>query len=146
MTTSRLRISRASSDWWNAYVGIPFRWNGTDRAGVSCWGLVCLVQAEVFCRRLPRHDEFEAGLVSGAAGEAAGFLGLGREIALADVRPGDVLHMRGVHAGRVVPLHCGVVAVPGQVLHVEQGTGSHVRSYARDARFRNRILGAYRLG
>lgn len=33
--------------WWNAFVGIPFKNGGRDRAGCDCAGLVCLVYQEL---------------------------------------------------------------------------------------------------
>lgn len=128
--------------WWNKYVGLPFRLNGRDRDGVSCWGLVCLVHKEVFGNRLPHFDEMPA-----ATGDASPrkWMGLGEKIELSDVESGDVLHMRGAINGRIYPLHCGIVTERGSVLHVEDGIGACIRKYEDDPRFKNRVLGAYRV-
>lgn len=144
MTPFRQIRSPASSEWWNDYVGLPFKWNGTDRQGVSCWGLVCLVYLEVFNIRLPRFDELEAGIALGDE-NVADFARTGRQIALDDALPGDVLHMWGVHEGKRRPTHCGIVTQPGFVLHAESVVGSCISRYKGDNRFLHRVIGAYRL-
>lgn len=127
--------------WWNHYVGLPFRWNGAEREGVSCWGLVVLVQREVFGRALPRPDEW--GVKDGDTEAADPWTAFLKPVPLPAVATGDILHMRGGRPG--VALHCGVVTVPGEVLHIEAGALSHVRRYIGDRTFRNRVVGAYRV-
>jgi len=125
--------------WWNDYIGLPFKWNGKDRRGISCWGLVVLVQNEVFGHKLPHFDEWAV-----KAGEVAvpdQWLPHGREIDLSEVHSGDVLHMRGGQGD----MHCGVVTKRGYVLHIEKGAGSHIRDYVGDPQFKNRVIGAYRV-
>lgn len=144
MQPSRPLRSPASSNWWNAYIGIPFQWNGTTRDGASCWGLVCLVYAEVFGISLPRHDQLEAQ-IEGGAEHVADFAASGRLIALDEVRSGDVLHMWGMYKGKRRPTHCGIITEPGFVLHAEDVVGSCVSRYTGDNRFLSRVIGAYRL-
>ncbi len=144
MQPSRLPISPASSNWWNAYVGIPFAWNGSTRDGTSCWGLVCMVYSEVFGIRLPRFDELEEQ-IEGGAESVADFASTGREIPLEEARSGDVLHMWGMHRGKRRATHCGIVTEPGFVLHAEAVVGSCISRYKGDNRFLQRVIGAYRL-
>jgi len=136
--------SPGSSNWWNAYVGIPFKWNGSTRDGASCWGLVCLVYQEVFGITLPRHNEIEAQ-IEGGAGSFADFASTGVKIELEDVRSGDVLHMWGFYNGKRRATHCGIVTAPGYVLHAEDVVGSCISRYKNDNRFLHRVIGAYRL-
>lgn len=144
MQPSRLLRSPASSNWWNDYIGIPFAWNGTTRQGASCWGLVCLVYAEVFGIRLPRHDELETQ-IEGGAESVADFAAHGRRVPVEEARSGDVLHMWGFYKGKRRPTHCGIVTEPGFVLHAEEVVGSCVSRYKGDNRFLHRVIGAYRL-
>lgn len=144
MPASRHRPSPASSNWWNAYIGIPFAWNGSTRDGVSCWGLVCLVYKEVYKIRLPRHNELEAEIERGG-GSFADFASSGVQIPIEEARSGDVLHMWGVYKGRRRATHCGIVTEPGFVLHAEEVVGSCVSRYKGDNRFLHRVIGAYRL-
>lgn len=126
--------------WWNEYVGLPFKWNGKDSKGVSCWGLVVLVHSEVFGNDLPQYDEW--GVKTGDLNEPDQWLPNGQPIPLDDVQSGDILHMRGGGGGE---MHCGVVTKRGWVLHIERGAGSHIRNYLTDNRFKNRVVGAYRI-
>lgn len=129
--------------WWNDYVGIPFKWHGYDRSGVSCWGLVRLVQSEVFGKRLPRHDEDETQ-VMGGTGCPDPYFREGRPIAASEARSGDIVHLWGITNGRRTPTHCGVITEPGYVLHAEDGVGSCI-SRMQDPRFFRRVIGVYRL-
>lgn len=131
--------------WWNDYVGIPYEWCAASRDGASCWGLVCLVQREVFGKRLPAFDEVETALQRGDSADPGQYAVLGQRVPIEQVKSGDVLHMRGLVGGAVAPLHCGVVTVPGEVLHTEEGAGSHIQKYQGNPRFMNRVIGAYRV-
>jgi len=141
---SRRPLSPASSNWWNNYVGIPFKWNGATREGASCWGLVCLVYKEVYRIKLPRHNEMESQIERGA-GSFADFAATGVQVDLADAQTGDVLHMWGFYKGKRRATHCGIVTQPGFVLHAEEVIGSCISRYKGDNRFLQRVIGAYRL-
>lgn len=144
MTVSAPEISPAS---FNAYVGIPFAWNGYDRGGVSCWGLVVLLYRELFGIRLPRHDEAGAAVAAGQGGDPSSWLApsMWRPIELSSAACGDLLHMWGLHNRRRTPLHCGMVVAPGLVIHAEEGAGVVISNYARDRRYASRVMGAYRV-
>jgi len=132
--------------WWNGYVGTPFRWGGSARDGVSCWGLVCMVLDEVFGVTLPRESDVEHVVAKTSDGElAAAFKAHATTVPLGEERAGDLLQMWGVYQGRRVPLHVGIVTQPGQVLHVEQGTCAVVEDYRRSPRARWRVIGAWRV-
>lgn len=128
--------------WANEYVGIPFKWLGTDRNGCSCWGLICLIVEEIYGKTLPRHDSIERQAIKGEADpEPYGFDGW--EIPLAEATEGDILHMFSYYKGNRLPLHAGMVVEPGKVLHVQQGSTSVIESYKRPP-LCNMIIGAYR--
>lgn len=147
MTALAQRPFPACSDptRFNDYVGIPFLWEGYDRSGASCWGLVCLVYLEQFSIALPRHDELIAGVKERDGSPAAWQRTDGFEpVGLDDARAGDVLHMWGMFNGKRRPLHCGIVTEPGRVLHAEEATGAVISRYKGDNRFLSRVIGAYR--
>lgn len=130
---------------WSAdYIGLPFRWGGYARDGVSCWGLLCLVQAEVFGRHIPHQTEHVDAV---RRGESVG-RGIWQSdtaaypITMAEAREGDVLHMLG---GNRRPLHVGTFTGTGHILHIERGTASMIEKIT-SPRFAWRPIQAYRLG
>ncbi len=104
--------------WSAPYVGLRFAPRGRERGGIDCYGLLRLVWAEVAGVILPRHDGCcdEAGTI---ARESMAFT----EVAADEARPLDAVIMNTdvMECGKWVqrPLHMGVVAAPGWVLHIE---------------------------
>lgn len=138
-----LAFSKTDQHWWNAYVGIPYKWHGDTIDGCSCWGLVRLVQREVFGRELPARTDTEE-LARVGKGDPNLYKAYGQKIPLEIALAGDVLHMRGVYGGRVVDLHAGVITKPGYVLHIEEGTNSIIENYMTNQRCAWRVIDAYR--
>tara|TARA_Y100000310_G_scaffold324866_2_gene387341 strand:- start:9267 stop:9689 length:423 start_codon:yes stop_codon:yes gene_type:complete len=134
--------------WSERFVGIPFQWDGYTFKGCSCWGLLRLVQTDVFGRVLPRHDEYALNIRDGKATSApSGLWGSGvvaRAIDVEEADPGDVLHMWGYAGRRRAPIHVGVFTSRGMVLHIEQGTSSIIENVT-SRRFAWRPIQAYRL-
>ena len=128
--------------WVDQYVGLPFLWNGYGREGIGCYGLVALVLLEQFEIEMPRHDDVADLLASGAEVHVPHVSGW-REIDISEARAGDVLHMKGFHGGKLVPMHIGVFVSPRNVLHIEQEAGSCVIDItARQHGWR--VIGAHR--
>lgn len=119
--------------WSAGFVGIPYVDRGYDRAGACCWGLLWLVQREVFGQDVPRHDEPVAMVQAGKELMAATFFAGARVVPVepADVRDGDVLHMRAFRAGKATRLHCGVLIDRHHVLHTSITTGAIVEDLRR---------------
>lgn len=136
-----------SPEFFNQYVGIPFSWNGYTRDGVSCWGLVVLVYKELYGIALDRHDELIEIVAGGDEEDWSKWrnrvdyesVPLGEEVC------GDILHMSGLQGNRVTNLHVGVVVSPGKVIHSQSGVGVVISDYHQDQRYKNRIIGAYRV-
>ena len=127
-----------------SYVGIPWRWRGYDRGGTFCWGLVWMVQREVFGRadfpRLPHSVAADDGASRWAFAELDP-----QPVALNAARAGDLLHMRGsFREAEAADLHIGVFADIGRVLHTEKATGSLIER-VNSKRFQWRPIQAYRL-
>lgn len=133
--------------WAAAYIGLPYIEGGRERAGLDCWGLVALVQAEAFGRTVPAYDGLQwphgsPRSVTEAIGAFARDEATFRYDQIADGKEceGDIilLRMRGQ------PLHVGVVLADGKMLHTEEGEGSAVESY-RGSLFGSRIIGFFRV-
>lgn len=125
---------------FDKYIGIPYKWKGYDLDGCDCWGLVWLVEKEVFGNRLERHDELTLDDDPQCWGDRFKKINLGEE------QPGDVMHMWGVSSvGVKSPHHVGVIIEKGKVLHIEKGTDSIVEDYNKSPRAKWRVINAYRI-
>lgn len=116
--------------WANDYVGIPFKPLGRTREGADCWGLVRLVQKEVFDRDLPDlayDDVADAEANEALAKRTAKALRLtwwevGK---MRDPIPGDILMLKvGGFAG-----HVGVVIDSERFLHCWRGGNATIERY-----------------
>ena len=128
--------------WAKEYVGIPFASGGRDRAGADCYGLVRLVRTEQFGGSLP--------LLSGDYADADNFaetetlmranrpLLAGRQVEVPETGDVCVLRFHGL------PVHLGICAGDGWMLHTLKGTGS-VLQRIHDPRLAGRIEGWYRV-
>lgn len=47
-------------DWVTDYVGIPFKDAGRERPAVDCYGLLRLIQLEVFNKTIPLCDDYRS--------------------------------------------------------------------------------------
>ena len=135
--------------WAAQYVGIPFKWDGYTKEGTFCWGLLWMVQKEVFGRELPKmpHSDPELYANDGAkAGKWALEHVAPRAIEMREAQEGDVLHMRGPHRQCLqAEIHVGVFVDNKHVLHIEEGdTGSLVERTTSEG-FAWRPIQAYRL-
>jgi len=127
--------------WAGRYIGLPFKDQGRDRAGLDCWGLVRLVMAEQFGIALPSFAAeykrtVEAGLI-GALVEREAALWL--NVNTGEEQRGDVIVLRLMGQ----PMHVGLVLGDRQMLHIEQGIDSAIEHYTA-TRWQDRIFGFYR--
>ena len=123
--------------WAEAYIGLPYVWNGYTRAGVYCWGLVCLVQREVFGRTLPKYPHGDEAAFAAGIGKLQA-----RPVEMDEAASGDVLMMRANEIGN--ERHIGVFVDRAHVLHIEEGAGSLIER-VKSTRFQWRPIRAYRL-
>ena len=130
------------ADWATQYVGLPFQWNGYDRDGIGCYGLVALVLREQYNIELPRHDDIADLLETTGTADVPLVPGW-EQIGLSNARAGDVLHMQGIHHGKIVPMHIGVFVSSIHALHIEQEAGSCIVDVT-NRKHSWRVIGAHR--
>lgn len=127
----------SAATWPAAYIGLPFATGGRDRHGLDCWGLVRLVLADL--RGLDVPDMHDA-----ADRDRAELLALGRaawrEIAIEEVREGDVLVFRALPGD---PLHAGIALDAARMLHARPEMGVVVEQW-RGPMWRGRLMLALR--
>jgi cell wall-associated NlpC family hydrolase len=100
----------------NAWVGVPFKWDGRDRTGVDCWGLAWLWHRDVLGIALPDWVKGEHGLGWVRRTLAAEHAARWRR--LAEGEPGCIV----LTLPSTRPAHVGIFW-RGGVLHAEEGAG-----------------------
>jgi cell wall-associated NlpC family hydrolase len=155
--------------WTAAYVGLPWKEMGRTRAGLDCWGLFRLVMAEQFGVALPAYDAIGWGashragprMDRRAALHALGRI-VGRHVGLDGGGPFQkgggglsptVWHAIGAGYEREgdgvllrvqgQPIHVGVVAGGGFMLHIEAGIEACLERYGSPV-WVNRRIGFFR--
>ncbi|WP_424360259.1 C40 family peptidase [Methylocystis parvus] len=129
--------------WSAGFVGLPFLDGGRSRAGVDCWGLICLAYAEhlgvalnpLAGRYASTQESQEIAALAVGESEA----GPWRRIEPSQAREFDVLLFRAY----ALPTHVGLVCGPRLMLHATSGRLSGVELYA-DGKWLPRLIGAWR--
>jgi len=129
--------------WAANYVGLPYVAGRKGLDGADCWGLVALIHDRELGKPLPPYDGplFTPGCDrAGLAEEALAYSRRFPEVPADQVTLGDVILMRtGRH-----PFHCGLILVPGWMLHTEeQANGACIETYEGLA-WKRRIISFHR--
>ena len=112
--------------WTSDYLEIPFAYDGRDRKGCDCWGLVRLIYREQLGIELPSFSEIPATetptVLAVMSGKSAGRPW--SEVALTDIRPFDVVRMIGYFRGADGvryrgPVHVGCAIDSSTIIHIE---------------------------
>ena len=126
--------------WCADYIGIPFKERGRDRQGIDCYGLVALIFKEqcgidlpLFVEGYERIKGEEANISAQIQAEAVAWE------TVTDPDPFDVAVFR--IAG--LPLHVGVVAIPGYMIHALKGCDVSCERYQHPL-WQPRLDGFYR--
>lgn len=107
-------------DWVDAYLRIPFRDGGRDRAGCDCWGIMRLVLAEQAGLELPSFDTVTAAGIGGTIAEQAEQW---LPVEAGHEQRFDAVVMASTIDGISSEIHLGIVTRPGFVLHSEERLG-----------------------
>lgn len=129
-------------DWYNKYVGTPFKEKGRTLDGFDCWGLFKHIYANDHPGKiiLPGYEEFYdttndrdklADVIFDETHKHWQSKDAGIEF------DAIILRMRGV------PMHVGIVTKPGHMLHCALGIGTVHERYD-GTRWKDKVLGFYR--
>ena len=126
-----------TKQWWNDYIGLPYKTHGRTREGLDCWGLVRLVHDEVFATKLPSFvDQYEDENHSIEEAVARNREGWQKTD---DHQPGDVVLFRVM--GTLS--HVGIITEQGKFLHVMDGRTASIERLT-SPEWEKRIEGVYR--
>jgi cell wall-associated NlpC family hydrolase len=133
--------------WCAAFIGIPYLLQGRDRAGCDCWGLCWIVLEEQFGINAPCMDAVAWDTDSKPA-ERRAAAQIILNTASDYFEPVEAGHER---AGDIVvlslaghPLHMGIVASPGWMIHSAHDADAALERYDGMV-WRKRIDGFYRV-
>lgn len=114
----------------NRYLGVPFKWGGTTRAGMDCSAFVRTIFRETYGIELPRT--------------ARQMYGVGRAIIQRQqLRAGDLIFFN-IEDARPNPSHMGIYLGKGRFAHVGESTGAIITSLNHPY-FHHRYAGARRV-
>jgi cell wall-associated NlpC family hydrolase len=129
-TPPRFKTGKQSQLWHHAqtFLGIPYRYGGSDRAGMDCSGLVVRIYKDIFDITLPQST---ASLYQQEQWLTLGFL-----------ETGDLVFFHA-ERGRT-PEHVGIFLGNGSFIHASSKSGVVV-SKLSDPYYKKRFLGARRI-
>lgn len=112
-----------------SYIGVPYKWGGTTRAGMDCSALTRAVYREVYGVELPRTSKQ--------------MYRLGRPAARSGLRAGDLVFFRIDTSGPGVS-HVGIYVGDGQFAHASSSRGGVIDPLS-NSYFDRRYAGARRV-
>ena len=87
-----------------SYLGVRYRWGGSDRKGMDCSGFVQRVFDEAYQMQLPRNS--------------AAMARYGKSVSRDDLKPGDLVFFKRVRID-----HVGIYMGDGYFIHSQSGIG-----------------------
>jgi len=109
------------------FIGIPYVNRGSSFQGCDCWGLVWLFHREILQNDIPRYDGYDDAESPTIGNYIKDRWNNWSSVEPTGIEPGDVLALR---VGDL-PVHCGVYAGHGKMLHVLEGRMSCLESVTR---------------
>lgn len=125
-------------NWWNDYVGLPYKLHGRDRTGLDCWGLVRLVYKEQQLIELPSFASEYSASTPAIAAEAIARCNEGWEVSETPGE-GDVVLFRITGSAA----HVGVLINDSEFLHAREGSDSCIEKLS-SPKWKTRVEGIYK--
>lgn len=130
--------------WCLPFIGLTYEEGARGPDAYDCWGIMLLVLREQFGITLPRYEGVHWGPGSKADRDRTASVisterMLWEAVEPGKEQPGDCIVLN--IAAR--PLHVGVVAAPGWMIHGTEGSNSALERYD-GMMWRNRVDGFYR--
>jgi cell wall-associated NlpC family hydrolase len=142
-----LYIPTHAPAWVAPWVGLPYERGARGPELFDCWGLLMAVLQREAGLPVPAYEEVcWDRKTPGTREVCSAFIAAEREAHWSPVEPGAEQPFDAVIlniAGR--PLHVGVVAVPGLMLHASEGANSACERYDGTI-WRDRVNGFWRFG
>ncbi len=114
----------------DGYLGIPYKWGGTTRAGMDCSAFTRAIFRETYGVELPRTSKQ--------------MYGVGRAIPQRqDLKPGDLVFFKNTYSGPGVS-HVGIYLGEGRFAHASSSKGGTITPL-NDPYFQPRYIGARRV-
>jgi cell wall-associated NlpC family hydrolase len=109
------------------FIGIPYQNRGSSFKGCDCWGLVWLFHRHALNQEIPRYEGYADAESPSMRNYIVERWNAWVSVELANIELGDVLALK---VGGL-PVHCGVYAGHGRMLHVLEGRMSCLEPVAR---------------
>ena len=114
----------------DGYLGIPYKWGGTTRAGMDCSAFTRAIFRETYGVELPRTSKQ--------------MYGVGRSIPQEqDLKPGDLVFFKNTYSGPGVS-HVGIYLGEGRFAHASSSKGGTITPL-NNPYFQPRYVGARRV-
>ena len=114
----------------DGYLGIPYKWGGTTRAGMDCSAFTRAIFRETYGVELPRTSKQ--------------MYGVGRAVARRqDLKPGDLVFFENTYSGPGVS-HVGIYLSEGRFAHASSSEGGTITPLDNPY-FQPRYVGARRI-
>ena len=112
-----------------SYLGVPYQWGGTTRAGMDCSAITRAIVRETYGIELPRTSKQ--------------MFAVGKIVANKNLKPGDIVFFKNTYSGPGVS-HVGIFLGDGRFAHASASRGVTITELSHSY-FSKRYVGARRV-